>query len=314
MQWSWKMSTYDDLPSMGALRAFDAALRYLSFTHAAEELGCTQGAVSRQVAHLERQLGRTLFLRQRPRLEVTPEGRLFGERVRAMLDRLAATMIEVRSSTLGGGRLGLAVLPTFGTRWLIPRLRGFYQEHREVRLELATRLGPFDFDLEPDLDAAIHHGRSGGWPGTRMEQLCPEWVTVVCSPEVATGLQGFDDLAKVDRLQLATRAYAWGEWLGAHGVTGIEARRGPRFEHHLMIIQAAVAGLGVALVPCFLVRDELESGLLIEPFKGTQTRSRRAYWLAWPERSSRLPALDSFQQWIRIEIESSGLLAAPKLV
>ncbi|MEZ5974611.1 MAG: LysR substrate-binding domain-containing protein [Planctomycetota bacterium] len=224
-------------------------------------------------------------------------------------------MIEVRSSTLGGGRLGLAVLPTFGTRWLIPRLRGFYQEHREVRLELATWPWVlFDFDLEPDSMRPFTTPGAPGPAGTRMEQLCPEWVTVVCSPEVATGLQGFDDLAKVDRLQLATRAYAWGEWLGAHGVTGIEARRGPRFEHHLMIIQAAVAGLGVALVPCFLVRDELESGLLIEPFKGTQTRSRRAYWLAWPERSSRLPALDSFQQWIRIEIESSGLLAAPKLV
>ena len=299
-------SPASELPSLATLLAFEAAWRHQSFTRAAEELGRTQGAVSRQVANLERDLGLELFVREHPNVRPTRAGEVFARKVGGVIDRLQAAVVEVRAFGGQGGVLNLAILPTFGTRWLIPRIARFYAAHPDVSVNFTTRLVPFDFDAD-DLDAAIHYGLRT-WPRCVLDPLMGEEVQVVCSPELASRgpLAMPADLAGHTMLQLSSRLGAWQEWLDSVGVAGIDGRRGPRFEHHLMIIQAATAGLGVALLPSFLVRKELETGQLVEPFPGTTLSTSRSYWLAYPERSRKLPALRAFRRWLNEELAADA--------
>lgn len=289
---------------MTALQAFEAAYRHQSFTLAAEELGRTQGAISRQVAILEAHLGVELFVREHPRLRPTAAARSFGVRLRTLLDRLSALTLELQASGGAGSILRLAILPTFGTRWLIPRMPAFYAKHPEVSVHFTTHVGTFDFD-NLGLDAAIHHGEAV-WPGARLEELMHESVTVVCTPARAKGLADPRELLDDSLLQLASRRDAWGHWFRENGIDGVQAVRGPMFEQHLMVIQAAIAGLGVAIVPEFLVRDELSSGALVEPFPERRVRGTRAYYLAYPETSRELPGLVRFRRWILDEFKDAS--------
>lgn len=290
------------LPSLLSLQAFEAAARHGSFTRAAEELHVTQGAVSRQVQALEAFLGLPLFHRVRKRVGLTAAGEAYQAKVRPLMDRLEAATLELRAFKGAGGVLNLALLPTFGTKWLIPRMPAFGAAHPEVLVNFSTRIHAFDFE-EEGLDAAIHYG-PGAWPGARLDHLMDEEVVVVCSPELGMreGLRTPSDLAGQTLLQMASRPQGWEEWLSGAGVQGIDGRRGPRFEHHLMAIQAALANLGVAVLPTFLVEEELRERRLVEPFPGTRVKTPKAYWLACPERAKDLPALVAFRDWLLKEI------------
>lgn len=296
-----------ELPSLTALQAFDAALRHQSFTRAAQELHRTQGAISRQVSALEQSLGVTLFRREHPRVRPTPVAEVFGAKLRGILDRLAAVVLEVQASRGQGGVLNLAILPTFGTQWLIPRISDLYARHAGVSVNFTTRLHPFDFEGE-ELDAAIHHGEPV-WPGARLEHLLDEDVVVVCAPLhlVRHAIETPADLVGQTLLQLDSRRAGWEEWFRALAVEGVDGRRGPRFEHYLMVIQAAIAGLGVALLPSFLVQNELATGSLVSPFPDLRLKTARAYWLAYPERSLELPALVAFRDWLKARLVQEGL-------
>lgn len=298
-----------DLPSITALQAFEAALRHESFTRAGQELHRTQGAISRQVAGLEDRLGLLLFEREPPRVRPTPAALDLGRKVRAVLNRLSAIMLEVEASRGGGGVLDLGVLPTFGTRWLIPRIPGFHRAEPGVSINLTTRIAPFDFETG-DLDAAIHHGE-GFWPGARLERLMEDEVLVVASPALLQRLpvRRHADLLQHVLLQLDSRLSGWGDLFRQFDLPTRDARQGPRFEHHLMIIQAAVAGLGVALLPAFLAAPELEAGTLVTALPDLRQRTGRAYWLAYPQRSVGLPALEAFRAWLRACLKQEGLWA-----
>lgn len=297
-------STPTDLPSLGALQAFEAALRHRSFTGAARELGLTQGAISRQVAKLEQQLGRELFHREHPRVRPTRAAEAFGAKLERVLSRLEGLVAQMRSSTAaaeGAGALELACLPTFGTTWLIPRLPDFRARHPDVSLELTTSIQVFDFDTE-EVDCAIHYG-TGVWPGARSERLMDEHMVVVASAERAASLTTPDDLAGHPLLQLTSRPWAWPSWLAQNGAATTEAQRGARFEHHLMILEAAKSGLGIALLPTFLAERAIERGELVEPFAGTRLVTQRRYWLVYPERTLELEAFTAFRAWLRERAE-----------
>lgn len=298
-----------ELPSLTALQAFDAALRHRSFTRAARELGRTQGAVSRQIALLEQQLGRELFHREHPRLRPTRTAEVFGAKLRRVLDRLGTIVLEAQAHDDAGGVLHLAILPTFGTTWLIPRLPGFLAQEPRCSVQLTTSLRVFDFEAE-ELDAAIHYGE-GVWPGARSEPLMAEEVVVVCAPALRPALERPDDLAGQTLLQLSSRPAGWRRWLATQGVEGVDGRRGPHFEHHLMVLQAAQAGLGVALVPDFVAAAPLARGEVVEPFPGLRGHTRAKYWLVYPERSLELPALHAFRAWLRAELERGSGVAGP---
>ena len=171
------------------------------------------------------------------------------------------------------------------------------KEHPDISVQFTTSLRAFDFDAG-DVDAAIHYGLAT-WPGGRTEKLMPEEVVAVCAPSLAGNVSNAAELADQTLLQLVSRPNAWKQWLEAHGTSSEGARRGPRFEHHMMVMEAARAGLGYALLPDFVADPLLSRGELIEALPGSRFATTRSYWLVYPERSLELPALVAFRSWLR---------------
>ncbi|RXZ45620.1 transcriptional regulator GcvA [Crenobacter cavernae] len=286
------------LPSLMALQCFDAAVRHLSFTRAAEELNLTQSAVSRQIRALEDFLGRPLFERVKQRLVLTSAGEGYAAAIRDVLDRAEAATLQLMAHGNEGGVLRLAVLPTFGSRWLVPRLGDFSRRHPDVELDLVTQVRPFDFDKEA-VDAAIHFGPAL-WPGATCHRLMGEVIVPVCAPALLKEWAGLADpreLAGFTLLQHTTRPQAWNEWLHAVGVDDVDGMKGPRFEQIQMVIQAAIAGLGVAVLPRFLVEDELADGRLAVAVN-RPVNSQHAYYLVHPATKSDLYPVRAFRDWL----------------
>lgn len=284
------------LPSLMELVAFERAASHGSFTRAAEELSLTQGAVSRQIRSLEETLGISLFVRVRRSVVLTDAGRLYLNDVgRILRDLQAATE---RASAFGAKDvISLAVLPTFATRWLMPRIPGFVAGHPGVTIHFMVRLEPFSFDEEP-CDAAIHFG-DGAWPGARTFRLCNEQIVAVGSPALLERerLRRPADVLRATLLHQITRPDAWSDWLHRQGVEAQGALRGPRLEQFGMIAEAAIAGLGIALVPRFLVEPELADGRLAL-IEAPPVESRSAYWFVVPERKLDDPLIRAFGAWI----------------
>ncbi len=283
------------LPGMAALLAFDAVARTGSFTGAARDLALTQGAVSRQVAALEGQLGVALVERGGRRVRLTEAGAAYALRARAALEALGQGALEALGQAPEKG-LRLAILPTFGTRWLMPRIPGFVRRHPEITLQFGTRIGHFDLGAE-GMDAAIHSGRAD-WPGARMTLLMQESVLPVAAPAL---LKQGQDWRALPVLALASRPRAWAEWLAAKG----QPDRVPvmRFEQFATLAQAAAAGMGLALMPAFLIRPELDAGTLVA--LDQERPSGAGYYFVEPEpapgaRPKRAVAL--FRDWLLTEI------------
>ncbi len=285
------------LPPIVDLLAFEATSRHTSISRAAEELHLTQSAVSRQIRQLEEQLGMALFHRVRQRVVLTDAGRIYAADVRAVLQQLCGATQKTMAWSDGSGLLNLAVLPTLGTRWLIPRLVDFAAHYPDVTVNIASRNEPFDFAQVP-LDAAIHFG-APHWAGAVCEYLMHEQVAPLCSPgyQRQHGIWQIQDLAAVVLLQQTTRPSQWAEWFEQVGVSSAHALRGPRFEQFAMIAQAAVSGLGAALLPRFLVETEIASGALVELFPQALT-STDAYYLVYPESRAQAPLVRAFRDWI----------------
>jgi len=285
------------LPNIGNLLAFEATARHGSMSRAAEELSLTQSAISRQIQQLEDSLGVSLFRRTRQRVMLTDVGRMYASHVRNTLTELSDATHQTIALSGTSGVLNLAVLPTFGTRWLIPRIPEFFARHPDATVNFGVRLVPFDFTAEP-FDAAVHFGQPH-WPGAVCELLRHEEVVPVCSPAYREreNIRSPEDLTRAMLLQQATRPTAWAEWLSSIGVEVGNPLRGPRFEQFAMVAQAAAAGLGAALVPNFLIADELASGRLEILFPHSLV-SGGAYYLVYPEHKAEAPLVRSFRDWI----------------
>lgn len=290
------------LPSLGALQCFDAAARQLSFTRAAEELNITQSAVSRQIRLLEEFLGRALFHRIKQRLVMTDAGEAYARDIRDVLDRAEAATLALMAYSGTSGALNLAILPTFGSRWLVPRLGSFTTRYPEIQLNLLTRLKPFDFAKE-EIDVAIHFGDTS-WPGVEYHHLMNEVTVPICAPSLLAGrcLKGPGDLMSFTLLQHSTRPDAWANWFEAVGEPSINAVKGPRFEQFYMVIQAALAGLGMAVLPLFLVQDELASGRLVVAVD-RPVPSRNAYYLVHPNSKRDAYPVKVFKDWLLEQCE-----------
>lgn len=282
------------LPSIASLRAIEALDRLGSASAAAEELALSQSAVSRQLQTLEAHLGVTLILRQGRGMVLTPEARSYAATIRQSLHQIAQASLRL-SVNPAGGNLDLAILPTFGMRWLIPRLPDFVRLHPEITVNLATRLKPFNFTSE-GLDAAIYFG-SPDWPGTQSLRLKSERVIAVCAPGLLPkNLMQPQDLLRLPILHIETRPEAWQHWFAAHGVT-VETVSGTVHDQFSTITQAALHGLGVALLPDYLTEQDLATGRLVTAWGGP-TESPGAYYLVWPESQAANPALIRFRDWL----------------
>lgn len=288
------------LPSISALMCFEAVARLGSATDAANELALTQSAVSRQLKALEDQLSVKLVERAGRSLRLTSAGHSYVREVRAILQRLSRASVAVRTAA-DGGVLNLSILPAFGMHWLAPRLAGFARAHPEVTINLSTRLAPFDFRLS-EFDAAIHFGRED-WPGVNYLSLMPETVVPVASPDlVPAPLDDPRALLDFDLLHLETRPRAWARWLAGLGV-GETTAPGMTFDQFSTMAQAAVHGLGVALLPTFVAEPYLASKQLAVAADRT-SQSIGSYFLVWPKDGPEGSALSSFRAWLCLQSDT----------
>lgn len=290
------------VPSIESLTAFEASARHLSFTRAAAALSLTQSAVCKQVAVLEDYLGVRLFHRIKKRISLTEAGQVYMRQVIDGLDRLERDTVSIMTYRGTGEVLELAVIPTFATRWLIPRLPDFEQCNPGITLNLTTCSEPFLF-TDTVFDAAIHFG-TAVWPGAASTWLFGEEMIPVMAPAMLRqqDCRAPAALAGFPLLHQSNRHDAWRRWFEAAGVAAVEAIGGPRFELFSMLAEAARAGLGVALLPRFLVQSELAAGDLVAPFDIALT-DEQAYYLACPEQRQDRPALQRFTGWLVAQAE-----------
>jgi LysR family glycine cleavage system transcriptional activator len=292
------------LPSLNALRAFVAAGRHLSFTRAADELHVTQGAVSRLVKQLEADLGVSLFSRGPRGLELTEAGAAYLPPLTEAFERIrAATKLIARNGRRPANRLAITMLPTFAMRWFMPRLADFHQLNPEIAVDVTSADRPVDFATEP-VDVGIQYG-SGNWSAElHAEFLFPETVALVASPALLKNkaLHKPDDVKHHVLLTHSTRPEAWAEWFASAGLKGGASppshRWGPAFEHFFMSIEAAVNGLGLALVPDFFVAQELRDGRLVEPLPKFRLQRPGGYYLLCLKGREREPAIRAFRNWL----------------
>lgn len=284
------------IPTTAALIAFEASARHESFTRAAEELSLTQGAVCRQIGTLEQFLGVALFRRSRRGVKLTEAGLAYSRRVAAQLDAVERDTLAVMGQQ-GNQAVELALVPTFGTQWLLPRLRAFQRLHPEVTVHLTNRTRPFLF-ADTAFDAAIYFG-DANWSGTQSHYLMPENSLPVCSPELLEGRGELSaaQIADLPLLQQTTRPYAWRQWFGSLGLNVAGDLGGPRYELFSMLAQAAEHAMGVALIPPFLIQRELAEGRLVIA-RDHACISDKAYYLMIPERKVESAALIAFRDWL----------------
>ena len=295
------------LPPLNALRAFEAAARHLSFTKAAEELSVTPAAISHQIKALEAQLGVALFHRLTRALRLTDAGQAAFPKLGEGFDRLAEAA-ELLRAHRSDPTLGVSVPPSFGAKWLVPRLESLHAAHPdlEVRIDATDRLTDFASDR---VDVALRYG-SGHYPGHRVDRLFGGEMVPVCSPQLAEGAHPLrvpgdlrhHTLLHMDWARGDETEPSWRMWLLAAGVTGVDPTRGPRFSMDTLVLQAAIEGQGVALASHVIAAHDLAAGRLVVPFDVSVCDPLDfAYFVVSPERTAEIPKIAAFRAWVLAE-------------
>ena len=291
------------LPPLNALRVFEVAGRNLSFSRAADELCVTNAAVSHQIKQLEDHLGKKLFIRRNNQLALTDAGDNYLPR-----ERDALRAIEQATDLLmdtADAPLRVAVPPTFGAKWLVPRLYRFFNQHPHVRVEVSTA----DVQDHGQFDLCIDD-RQVNAPNLRVEWFTSTDFFPVCNAALQTAIRMPQDLAAHTLLhERGGRHLAhhptWQQWLDEVGVRQINATRGPAFSEALMALQAAIDGQGVALGQGILVEYDIAAGRLVRPL-ATEASLRLSYYLIHPHEAVEHPGFALFRQWLADEVARSG--------
>jgi len=290
------------LPPLNALRAFEAAARLKSVSRAADELSVTQGAVSHQIKALEDWARIELVRRQGRGIALTEAGERYVAALAPVFDQLDLATRRLLASDPRKGWLTVSTMPSFAAKWLVPRLPAFRARHPDIDVWLSTwwNFGD-DEDLsaftDSDVDLAILYGR-GEWQGVAATLFMEEDLFPVCAPSYLAQ----HPLARPDDLKTATLLHDemhqdWRLWLKAAGVSGIEPDRGPGFDDSALLIQAAMAGMGVALGRSALIRADLDAGLLVAPFE-LRLPADLAYYLVSRPGTEGLPKIQAFRDWL----------------
>lgn len=288
------------LPPISALRALETFDRTGNVTETGRRLGLSQSAVSRQLKVVEDYLEATLFVRDRKSITLTPAAKTYAAEIRAALDDIGAASLRLKANPKGG-QFNLAILPAFGVRWLAPKLPDFVKRHPEVTVNLSTRLEPFDFKPTP-FHAAIHFGQMN-WPNVSYLQLMTETVIPVGSPELQSKCAPDDivSLFALPLLHLETRPNAWELWASEQGID-IEPPHGMLFDQFASMIQAASHGMGAALVPTYLIEDELQKGILV-PLASRDPISIGSYYFVWPMDDPNCQPRQLFEGWLKLYVD-----------
>ncbi len=284
-------------PSISTVRAFESAARLESFTRAAHELNITQSAVSHAVRELELRLNQSLFLRDGRRLALTDAGRRYLPFAAEALARLRAGDQAVIDPGRRARVLTVSVSPSFAAKWLVPRLGAFSAAHPDLELRISATPTHIDFS-DGEIDVAVRHG-DGNWPDLACTRLCAETMFPVCSPSLLRNLPKTPaDLAR-SLLIHHRNADAWRAWLSAHGVPAPASRvvRGPVFNEMSLVIDAAIAGQGVALARSALAEHDLRDGRLVRPMPDEQPATF-AYWIVCPKRTADSAKVARFREWL----------------
>lgn len=279
------------LPSITALECFETVIKHGLVTRAAEELNLTQSAVSRQIGNLETFTRQQLFKRERKRLIPTDAAHQFAQTLAPLLDTLEKETMRLMSWGAEDRVLTLGLLPTFGSRWLIPRLGGFTEKHADIQLNIVTGLTFADFS-SANTDVAVLYG-DGNCPGYQSYRILDEEIV----PVIASDKYDNPDLLSYEHLQMATRPTAWRDWLNHQYDEDVTQRLGPKFENFTMMIEAVLSGLGVAVLPLMYVEADIRKGRLLTPF-GPSVTSTKGYYLACAEHLGDSPKVAAFKEWL----------------
>ncbi|MEM8936879.1 MAG: transcriptional regulator GcvA [Pseudomonadota bacterium] len=297
------------LPPLNSLRVFESAARHLSFTKAAEELNVTPGAVSQQIKALEDFLQTPVFRRQKRSLLLTDEAQASLPILREGFDKLAEAG-DILAAKADTGRLTVSMAPSFASKWLVPRLDRFQQRHPEIDVWVSADMEIVDFAVE-DVDLAIRYG-AGQYSGLIVEHLMNEAIVPVASPKLLAGehpLKAPADLTHHTLLHDSSpdkdeSCPNWRMWLKAAGVTEADGERGLKFNQSSLVIEAAVAGKGVALAKLALALADLEAARLVIPFDLT-TPTDFSYYIVHPPSKTSSPTVQAFTAWIKEEAAAS---------
>lgn len=295
------------------LQVFVCAARHLSFTRCAEELHVTPGAISQQMRQLEERLGFKLFHRVARGLELTAE----GQRLATTLNQ-AYGLIDAELRRLNAGQFGgvvrLRSIPSFLGKWLTPRLPRLQARFPDLQLRLVAEdsswsLREGEFDLAIDLN-------DGSYPGLASTPLMDEEIFPVCAPSLLAGrppLERPEDLEFYPLLHDITAwrgSYEYAEWefyLASIGAPALDVRRGHTFNRNHLTIEAAIAGMGVAIARRALITDELARGVLVVPPFGRSVPAQKRYMLLYAQGALADPRLRALHDWLVQEVDQMAL-------
>jgi len=286
------------LPSLNALRAFEAAARHESFTLAAGELFVTHAAISRHIRDLEEWLAVDLFTRTGRGVVLTEAGRQYAHRLSPIFDELANATREVMASAKIR-RLAVTVDPSFASRWLVPRLGHFSDAHPDIELLVDPNPSVVDIGAS-EFDIGLRVGQ-GNWPEAEMIRIADFDTFPVCSPKLIEGESVISpsQLGEYTLIHSYSRQW-WPDWLNEVGVEGVDGTRGPMFQNYLAI-EAAEAGQGFALADMVLATDSLAEGWLVRPFEPI-IKEPGGYYIVRAKGTRETPAVRTFREWVMAEM------------
>lgn len=299
------------MPSMMALQCFEAVARHMSVTRAAEELHMTQSAISKQIAQLEALLRNPLFLRVRRRLQLTPAGALYQSEVRTILNQVDMSSRYILTYGSETQVLTIGTQPTFGARWLIPRLQRFMAAHPDIQVKVRSETRPFDL-MQAKIDISFFFGH-GTLPEAQCLELFEADVVPVCAPGFLRGgrIASLDELSQQTLIQCASRPEAWHDYFSHQQFQSDRSYHGPRFDTFYMCVRAAEGGCGIALTPRLLAEEELQAGKLVIPWRYVQP-SDGAYFVAHSEHSAEVPKIKQFVAWVLDEARQQEARGGPR--
>lgn len=265
----------------------------------------SQAAVGQQVWLLEACLGRALFTRNNRSFSLTDDGRMILPGLAEGFERIVGAVTLLPGGATAGP-LSVSVAPSFATKWLIHRLDTFRSGHPDISVRISASMELVDLTAE-GADCAIRYG-GGSYPGLVVDKLLTEAVFPVCSPALLAGSGGLDSPAALGRVTLLhddspdedSSCPDWRMWLRAAGVDDVDAAQGLRFDQSSLVLEAAVAGQGVALAKARLADADLASGRLVQPFGGVQHIQFAYYFVCAPGRTAD-PRVDAFRSWLKAE-------------
>jgi len=303
---SYQNNMATKIPPLNSLRAFVSAAKHESFTKAASELNVTQGAVSKQMAILEDHLGLNLFERKHQSLFLTKSAKKYAQSIASALKIIEQATIKLAKKS-DKEMINISILPSLSNQWLMPRLEGFKSLYPDYKINIQIGDSRVDFDKREDTDFSIRVSKKNSWPNFQVEKLMEEKMVCVCSPKLKNrrSIKDVSDLLKYNLLLHTSRPDTWNNYLKFYRVKKSEISYDGGFQHFFMLIKAAKDGLGIALIPDFLVKDELGNGALIKVFP-TQFRSGYNYYLINPKQKSHLQKIIDFKKWIK------GVVASEK--